>query len=148
MKTLAENKKGLFNYKILESWEAGLVLLGAEVKSCRKNNLNLTGSYVSLENSEFFLRNAYIAPYQEKNQPGYDPYRSRKLLLTQKEINELIGKSKQKGLTIIAIKVYTKGGFIKIQIGLAQGKKKHDKRELIKKRDIDRQISRILKEQG
>lgn len=144
MKILAENKKGLFDYEVLETWDAGIVLKGAEVKSCRQGQINLRGSYISWDNQAFYLKNCHIAPYQKANQPDYYPEAPRKLLLRQKEINELIGKSKQKGLTLIPLKVYTKGGLIKVQFGLAKARKKYDKRELIKKREVERKIRQTI----
>ena len=146
-KIFAENKKAYFDYEILEKFEAGIVLIGQEVKSIRMNRLNLTGSYVVLDkNSEVFLVGANIPPYQPKNMPGnYDPQHSRKLLLKKKEIQYLIGKSRQSGLTLIPLKVYTNDGKIKLEFGIAKGKKQFDKREKIKKRELDKEIQRELK---
>lgn len=149
MKTLAENKKALFDYEILEKFEAGIALLGQEVKSIRLGRINLRGSYVVLKHSkagknpEVFLIGASIPPYQPKNAPSdYDQQRSRKLLLTKKEINYLIGKSSQKGLTMIPLKVYTKKDKIKVGFAIGRGKKKFDKRKTIKKREIEREIKK------
>jgi len=151
MAILADNKKAHYNYEILEKFEAGIFLIGQEVKSIKLGRINLMGSYVvlkqSAKNPEFFLIGAGVPPYQPKNAPSdYDPQRSRKLLLTKKEINYLIGKSSERELTIIPLKVYTKKGKIKIEIGVAKGRKKYDKKELIKKREIDREIKRTLNE--
>lgn len=152
MKIFAENKRGLFDYEILEKFEAGIALLGQEVKSIRLGRINLRGSYVVLKHStggkipEVFLIGATVPPYQPKNAPSdYDSQRSRKLLLTKREINHLIGKSSQKGLTMIPLKVYTKKDKIKVDFAIVRGKKKFDKREMIKKRDIEREIDRSLK---
>ncbi|MBI2038343.1 MAG: SsrA-binding protein SmpB [Candidatus Nealsonbacteria bacterium] len=147
MKIFAENKKAYFDYEILEKFEAGLVLIGQEVKSIRMNRLNLTGSYVVVDkNSEAYLVGANIPPYQPKNMPGnYDLQRSRKLLLRKKEIQYLIGKSRQSGLTLIPLRVYTNDGKIKLEFGIAKGKKQFDKREKIEKRELDRAIQRELK---
>ena len=148
MPTLATNKKGLYNYQVLEKFEAGLVLSGAEVKSVKGGQINLNGSYVSLDpKSEAYLIGAHIAPYKQARatQINYDPTRQRKLLLRQREINYLQGKSREKGLTILPISVYTKGSLIKLEMGIARGKRQIDKREIIKKRDTDREIRRTMK---
>lgn len=146
MKVFAENKKAYFNYAILEKFEAGIVLIGQEVKAIKSGRINLAGSYVVPKDEEFFLIGANVPPYQPKNAPpNYDPERSRKLLLRKAEIKHLIGKSQQRSLTLIPLSVYTKNGEIKIEFGLAQGKKKFDKRETIKKRETEREIERTLK---
>ncbi|TSC75858.1 MAG: SsrA-binding protein [Parcubacteria group bacterium Gr01-1014_30] len=146
MTVLAENKKAYFNYEILEKFEAGISLLGQEVKSIKTRGVNLAGSYVVLRNNEAFWVGAKISPYQPKNAPAdYNPERSRKLLLKKKEIKYLTGKAQQKGLTLLPLKVYTKVARIKLEFGLARGKKKFDKKELIKKREADREIQRALK---
>jgi len=146
MKVLAENKKAYFNYDILEKFEAGLVLQGQEVKSIKSGRITLAGSYVVLKDEEAYLLNANIPPYQPKNVPkDYDPSRLRKLLLKKSEIKYLIGKSQQKGLTLIPLRVYTKKGKIKLEFGIGKGRKKTDKRELIKKREFEREKRRYLK---
>ncbi len=145
MASYAENRKARFNYEILEKYEAGIELLGTEVKSVRSGRMSLDGSFVIIRGGEAFLMNANIPPYQIKNSSkDYDPLRNRKLLLTKKELNEL-GKSEKTGLTIVPMSVYNKGRKIKVDIALAKGKKKADKRESIKKRDTDREIRRTLK---
>ena len=142
----AENRKVRFNYEILEKYEAGIELLGTEVKSIRSGKMSLEGAFVIVRGGEAFLINANIPPYQPKNTPkDYDPLRNRKLLLTKKEIDELVGSEKNKSLTIVPISVYTKGRKIKIESALVKGKKKHDKRESIKKRETEREIRRTLK---
>jgi len=147
MRVLAENKKAYFTYQILEKFEAGISLIGQEVKSIKTRGVNLAGSYVVIKNSEAFWIGARISPYQPKNiPPDYNPERSRKLLLKKSEIKYLIGKTKQKGLTLIPLRVYTKRGKIKLEFGIARGKKKVDKRELIKKREIEREIRKAMKE--
>jgi len=146
---LATNKKAYFDYEILETFEAGIVLSGPEVKSARKGQIDLTGGYISLDKNKIpWLMNVKIAPYPPaaQIQENYQPDQPRKLLLKKKEINYLIGKSQIKGLTILPLKVYTKGSLVKIEIGLARGKKKFDKREIIKKREWQRQRERIVKE--
>ena len=147
MTVFAENKKAHFDYEILETYEAGLVLSGAEVKSIKNGRMNLTGSYVNFHNGELYLIGTFIAPYQPKNQPtDYDPSSSRKLLLRKKEIASLAGKIKTKGLTLIPLKVYNKGRRIKLEFAVARGKKQYDKREIIAKREAARNIERRLKE--
>ena len=149
MKVLANNKKAMFDYEILEKFEAGIVLNGQEVKSIRSGNISLKGSYVVIRGEEPYLIGANIPPYQPKNiSPEYDPERTRKLLLNKKEINYLIGKTQERGLTLIPLKVYTKYARIKLEFGVGKGKKKVDKREVIKKRDINRDIKRELNARG
>lgn len=141
------NKKAYFDYEILETFEAGVVLSGQEVKAVKNNQINLKGSYVVIKNGEAFLLNAHISPYKKAGiLKDYNPERSRKLLLNKKELKHLIGKSQEKGLTILPLKVYTKGrGKIKIEIGIGKGKKKYEKRETIKKREVEREIKQKLK---
>jgi len=150
MKILAENKKAYYNYEILEKFEAGIALIGQEVKSIKTRRVNLAGNYIVLKDEEVFWVGANISPYQPKNAPSdYNPERSRKLLLKKSEIKYLIGKSQQRGLTLIPLKLYTtKSGKIKIDFAIAKGKKKFDKREQIKKREEQREIERILKSRG
>lgn len=155
MPQLATNRKALYDYEILEKFEAGLVLSGQEVKSIRQGHISLKGAFVTLKtnaktkNTEAYLTNAYVAPYKPAGPlPSYDPEQSRRLLLHKKELNYLIGKIQVKGLTMVPISVYTKHKFIKLEFALARGKKKHDKRETIKKREVNRQIQRTLKERG
>jgi len=143
---LVKNKKALFNYEILEKLEAGIKLLGFEVKSLKNGRGSLEGAFITIRNGEAFLMHAHVPPYQEANTPKeYDSYRERKLLLNKKEIAYLAGFEKQKGLTIVPIAVYNKGNKIKVELGIARGKKKYDKRETIKKRDVEREIGRTLK---
>lgn len=149
MKVLAQNRKAYFNYQILEKFEAGISLIGQEVKSIKTRGVNLAGSYVIIKDDEVFWIGAKIPPYQPKNAPpDYNPERSRKLLLKRSEIKYLIGKVKQKGLTLIPLRVYTKKGKIKLEFGIAKGRRKVDKRELIKKREIERELKRELKIRG
>jgi SsrA-binding protein len=149
MKVIIKNKKAYFNYQILEKFEAGISLIGQEVKSIKSGRINLAGSYVILKDSEVFLIGANVPPYQPKNAPpDYNPERSRKLLLKKSEIKYLIGKIKQKGLTLVPLKIYTKRGKIKLEFGAAKGKKKVDKRELIKRRETEREMKRELKLRG
>ena len=146
MKVLAENKKAYFNYQVLEKFEAGLVLIGQEVKSIKLGRVNLAGSYVVIKNEEAYLIGCKVPPYQPKNAPSdYNPERSRKLLLKKAEIKHLIGKSRQKGLTLMPLRMYTKRGRIKLEFGITKGKKVIDKRELIKKRETERKIKRAIR---
>jgi SsrA-binding protein len=163
MPIIAINKHAYHNYQILETYEAGIVLTGPEVKSVKKGQINLKGSYISLDFrisekplsniiSKFslpcvWLINCHISPYAPAAgiQKNYQPTQSRKLLLKKKEINSLIGKLKIPGLTLLPIKIYTKGKIIKLEIALMRGKKKYDKREDIKKRETKRKIERALK---
>ena len=143
---LIQNKKAGFNYEFLEKLNAGIELFGFEVKSIRAKLGSLEGAYVIVRGNEAFLVNAYIPAYQPKNAPkGYDEKRNRKLLLTKKEIAELAQNDK-KSLTIVPLKVYNKGKKIKLEIALVKGKKKHDKRETIKKRETDRELRREYKD--
>lgn len=149
MPLLAENRKAKFNYEILETFEAGLVLTGQEVKSIKLGKLQLSGSYVVVKGEELWLVGATIPPYQPKNAPAdYQPQRSRKLLLKKNEIKYLLGKAQQKGLTLIPLKVYTKGGIIKLNFGLARGRKKSDKKERLKKKAIEREMRREIRMRG
>ncbi len=149
MKVLSENKKAYFNYEIVDRFQAGICLQGQEVKSIKSGRINLAGSYVVLRSEEVYLVGAKVPPYQPKNAPGdYDPERSRKLLLKKAEIKQLIGKTKEKGLTLVPLKVYTVKGQIKIEFGVAKGRKSTDKRQLIKKRETDKEIERELKFRG
>jgi SsrA-binding protein len=143
---LIQNKKAYFNYEILEKYEAGIELLGLEVKSLKKSQGSLEGSHVTVRGGEVFVTNMQIPPYQPANTPGdYDPLRNRRLLLTKKEIGALAGAENQKGLTIVPLSVYNKGRKLKLEIAIVRGKKKYDKRETIKKRDTEREIRREIK---
>jgi len=148
-KVISENKKAYFNYQILEKFNAGIVLQGQEVKSIKTRGVNLAGSYVVMRQNEVFWIGAKIPPYQPKNAPpDYDPERSRKLLLEKKEIKRLIGKTKEKGLTLIPLRLYTKNTKIKLEFALAKGKKKFEKKELLKKRAVEKEIAQELKKRG
>lgn len=146
MNLIVENKKIPFNYQILEKFEAGIVLKGFEVKAVKAGKVNIRGGFVVLKKGEPVLINVNIAPYQKGNVPkNYDPKRPRKLLLKKREIKHLIGKYKEKGLTLLPTKLYIKRDKIKVEVALCKGKKKFDKREQIKKREIEREIRRALK---
>ena len=148
MSTYIANKKAHFNFEILEEFEAGIVLYGHEAKSVRAGKGKLEGGHVLVRGGEAYVVGISISPYQEANTPkGYDPERVRKLLLSQKEIAHLEEKGEQAGLTVVPLKLYNNGRKIKLEIALARGKKKTDKRETIKKRETKREIDRILKGQ-
>lgn len=146
MSKVVQNKKVFFNYDIIETYQAGISLLGLEVKSLKKGQGSLEGAYVILRGGEAFLVGATIPPYQVGNTPeDYDPMRTRKLLLSKKELGELEKQSQVKGLTIVPISVYNKEKLVKLEIGIGRGKKTIDKRETIKKRETKRDIERTLK---
>lgn len=143
MSTLAENKQARFDYEILEKFEAGIALSGHEVKAVRNGQINLKGSYVVFTGGNPTLLNAHISPYAHASKMvAYDPTQSRRLLLNKSEIKHLRERLEEKGLTIVPLSVYTSNHLIKVQIGLAKGKQLHDKRETIKKRDLDRDARR------
>ncbi|HCC23616.1 TPA: SsrA-binding protein, partial [Candidatus Falkowbacteria bacterium] len=143
------NKQATFDYEILDSFEAGLVLTGQEVKSIKSGSIKLTNAFITIKSSpknELFLSNARVAPYTKAhNLIDYNPTRPRKLLVKSTEIAKLIGKIQEKGLTIVPLKVYTRNNLIKVECGLGRGKKKIEKKEQLKKRDIDRETKRTLK---
>jgi len=146
MPTLIRNKKATFNYEILEKFEAGIELFGWEVKSIKSGKGSFESSHVIIRGGEAYLINTNIPSYQPENTPkNYDPYRNRRLLLKKKELSELAGLEAKKGLTLIPISMYSKGKKIKVEIAVVRGKKKYDKREVIKKRDTEREIQRDMK---
>lgn len=154
MSVLAINKRASFDYEVLDKYEAGIVLAGYEVKAVRAGNVNLKSAYVALRTDhgglpEAYLINAHISLYKYASTvKDYDPTRSRKLLLKAKEINYLLGKSKEQGLTLVPLRIYTKSRFLKLELALAKGKKKYDKREDLKKKDLDREARAYLKRTG
>jgi SsrA-binding protein len=141
----ATNRKARHEYRIEETIEAGIELKGTEVKSIRRGSVSLQDGFALVRNGEVFLMNVYIAPYQEGNRYNPDPLRKRKLLLKKQEIYRLQSKVKEKGYTLIPLKVYFKNGFAKIELALAKGLAKYDKREKIKKKEADREMRRLLK---
>ena len=148
MASLASNKKAHFNYEILERYEAGIELLGHEVKAVKKGQVSLDGTHVTVRGQEAYLIGATISPYQPNNMPkDYEPTRNRRLLLNKKELEYLGENEAKKGLTIVPLSMYNKGSKIKVEIALVRGKKEFDKRESIKKRDTKREIDRTLKNQ-
>lgn len=146
MTTYVENKKAHFNYEIVEKIEAGIELIGIEVKSIKKNHGSLEGAYVIVRGGEAYIVNSFIPPYQENNTPkGYEPRRNRKILMTKKEISKL-ADTESGNLTIVPISIYNKGNRIKVSIAIVRGKKKFDKRETIKKRENDRSVRREFRD--
>lgn len=146
IKILTVNKKAKFNYFIEDEFEAGIVLKGTEVKSLREGRINLTDSYAAIRKGEVFIYQLHIGMYPFAHHGNHEPLRMRKLLLHKQEIKRLYGKVNEKGLSLIPLKVYFKGGKVKVSIGLAKGKRKFDKRENIKQRDAKRDLDRMKKE--
>jgi SsrA-binding protein len=146
IKIVATNRKATHDYTIDDRFEAGLALLGTEVKSIRAGGANLREGYVQLRGGEAYLVNAHIAPYDPSGRTGHDPLRPRKLLLHKKELARLASGTQERGWTIIPLKVYLKNGRLKIEIALARGKRQYDKRESIARRDAQRQVDREMKE--
>jgi len=145
MKIVCQNRKAYHDYHIEETFEAGIQLLGTEVKSLREGRANLKDSYVLIKDSEAYLFNCHISPYSHGNIMNQDPVRTRKLLLHHKEIEHLKGKVQQKGYTLIPLKIYFKGPYAKVEIGLAKGKRLYEKRETIKEREAKRAIEKAMK---
>jgi len=144
-KSVATNKKAYHDYFILDKYEAGIVLLGTEVKAIREGRLNLKDSYALVQRGEMFLLNCHISPYSHGNRENHDPTRTRKLLLHEKEIRKLIGKTQEKGLTLVPLRVYLKRGKVKVELGVARGKKMFDKRETERRKEADREASAAMK---
>lgn len=140
-----ENKKARFDYTIVETYEAGLQLMGSEVKSLRNKDVQLKDSYISFRGDEAFLQNAHIAEYKASSYNNHAPERLRKLLLNRKELDEIFGALREKGYSCVPLKIYFKNGRAKLEIALVKGKKTHDKREAIKKRDVSDQIRSSLR---
>lgn len=146
MMTIATNKKAYHNYEIIESFEAGIALLGSEVKSIREGRISLKDSYGEVRDGEVFLLQAHISPYEPANRFNHDPLRERKLLLHRQEIKRLIGKIREKGYTLIPIKVmFNDKGKVKVEISLAKGKRAYQKKQAIKERDLEREMRAELK---
>jgi SsrA-binding protein len=143
---IATNRKALFEYEIFDKAEAGVVLRGSEVKSIREGGLNFRDAFVDFRKGELYLVGCFIGPYSHGNIQNHDEGRDRKLLLHRQEINKLGGKATEKGYTIIPLKAYFKNGRVKLEIGLARGKKAHDKRESIKRKDIERETRQAVRE--
>ncbi len=145
IKILASNRKAYHLYHILDKFETGIVLKGTEVKSAREGKINLKDSYAALKNGEMFVMNLHISPYHHGTSFNHEPERTRKLLLHRSELNKLSGKTKERGLTLVPLRVYLVRGHVKLELGLAKGKKLYDHRDDIEKRDLDREMQRELK---
>ncbi|EAE7944020.1 SsrA-binding protein SmpB [Listeria monocytogenes] len=145
-KLVAQNKKARHDYAIEETFEAGIVLQGTEIKSVRNARVNLKDSYARIDKGEIFLHNMHISPYEQGNRYNHDPLRTRKLLLHKKQISRLIGETKESGYSIVPLKMYIKDGYAKVLIGIARGKKKYDKRQDLKQKEAKRDIERAFKE--
>ncbi|HTR44278.1 MAG TPA: SsrA-binding protein SmpB [Thermodesulfovibrionales bacterium] len=145
MKIVCQNRKAFHDYSIEETVEAGIQLAGTEVKSLRDGKANLKDSYVLIKNDEVFLFNCHISPYSHGNIMNHEPLRTRKLLLHKEEIERIRGKALQKGYTMVPLKIYFKGSYAKVEVGLAKGKKVYEKRESIKEREAKRTIERAMK---
>ncbi len=143
--SIAENRKAFHDYHLLETFEAGLVLLGTEVKAIREGRVNLRDSFARVEAGEIFLYNVHISPYSHRGYAEHEPLRRRKLLLHRDEIRKLIGKTVEKGMTLVPVRLYFKNGRVKVAVSLAKGKKDYDKRETIKRREADRETRAAVK---
>jgi SsrA-binding protein len=143
--SVAENRKAFHDFHLIETFEAGLVLLGTEVKAIREGRVNLRDSFARVEGGEVFLYNVHISPYSHRGYADHEPLRRRKLLLHRSEIRKLIGKTVEKGMTLVPIRMYFKDGRVKIAVSVAKGKKDYDKRETIKKRETDRETRAAVK---
>ena len=148
IKLIANNKKAYHDYFILETYEAGIALSGTEVKSLRMGKCSIKESFIRVESGEMYIYGMHISPYEKGNIFNKDPLRVRKLLLHKAEINKMLGKTKEKGMAIVPLKVYFKGSLVKVEIGLAKGKKLYDKRESMKERDARRDVERAMKERA
>lgn len=144
-KVVAQNKKAGHDYFIEETYEAGIVLQGTEIKSIRAGRVNLKDSFARIHNGEVFLYNMHISPYEQGNRFNHDPLRTRKLLLHRKQISKLIGETKEQGYALVPLKMYLKDGFAKVLIGLGKGKKNYDKREDLKKKEAKREMEKAFK---
>lgn len=143
--SIAENRKAFHDFHLLETFEAGLVLLGTEVKAIREGRVNLRDSFARVEDGEVFLYNVNISPYSHRGYADHEPLRRRKLLLHRDEIRKLIGKTVEKGMTLVPTRLYFKNGRVKVAVSLAKGKKEYDKRETIKRREADRETRAAVK---
>ena len=142
---IAENRKAFHDYHVLDTFEAGVALLGTEVKAIREGRVNLRDSYASVDRGEIFLHNVNISPYSHRGYADHEPLRKRKLLLHKNEILKLTGKTTEKGMTLVPLRMYFKNGRVKVAVGLARGKKEYDKREAIRKRETDRETRAAVK---
>ncbi len=145
MKIIQKNKKAYFDYEILQEFTAGIMLTGPEIKSVRAGNINLKGSYVSIQGGDAFLKNAHISKYPQDNTKTHEPFRDRKLLLNKRELDKIEAKLNTQGVTVVPLAIGLVGRYAKLQIALVRGKKKHDKREAIKGREQKRKLDRLVK---
>lgn len=145
-RVIAENRKARHDYHVLDTWEAGLVLLGTEVKALREGRVNLRDSYARVDDGEVWLMNVHISPYSHRGYADHAERRQRKLLLHQHEIRKLVGRTVEKGLTLVPLELYFKNGRVKVVLALARGRQAHDKRETLRRRDIDRETRAAVKE--
>src|SRR5215211_6783020 len=143
--SIAENRKAFHDYHLLETFEAGIVLLGTEVKAIREGRVNLRDSFARLDDGEAYLYNVNISPYSHRGYAEHEPLRKRKLLLHRDEIRKLVGKTVERGMTLVPVRMYFKNGRVKVAVSLAKGKKEYDKRDAIKKRDTDRETRAAIK---
>ena len=144
-RTIAENRKARHDYHILDTWEAGVALLGTEVKSIREGRVNLRDSYARIDNGEVWMLNVHISPYSHRGSANHEELRQRKLLLHRDEIRKLVGKVAEKGLTLVPLELYFKSGRVKVRLGLAKGKQAHDKRETLRRREVERETRAAVK---
>ncbi len=145
---IADNRKARHDYHVFDTYEAGIVLLGTEVKAIREGRVNLKDSYGRVENGEVFLHNLHVSPYSHRGYSEHEPLRRRKLLLTRQEIRKLTVKTLERGFTLVPVRMYFKRGLVKVTVGVAKGKKTYDKRETLKRRQIDRETRAMLKERS
>jgi SsrA-binding protein len=145
-RNIAENRKAFHDYHIVEAFEAGVALVGTEVKAIREGNVNLRDSFARVEGGEVWVYNIHVSPYSHRGYSDHEPTRRRKLLLHRQEIRKLIGRTVERGMTLVPTRMYYKNGRIKVEISLAKGKKAHDKRETIKRREADRETRAAIKE--
>ena len=145
MKIIQKNKKAYFDYEVLDEYKAGIMLTGPEIKSIRAGNVNLKGGYISIQNVEAVLKNVNISRYKHDSSDDYEPFRSRKLLLKESELHKINNHLNTQGVTVVPLAIGLDGKYAKVQIGVARGKKKHDKRHSIKDREVKRQMDRITK---
>jgi len=145
---IAENRKARHDYHILDTWEAGVVLLGTEVKAIREGHVNLRDSYARADRGEVWMLNVHVSPYSHTGSAHHDEKRQRKLLLHDHEIRKIIGRVAEKGLTLVPLEMYFKKGRVKVLLGLAKGKQEHDKRETIRRREVDRETRSAIKERS
>jgi SsrA-binding protein len=147
-RTIAENRNARHDYHVLETWEAGVALLGTEVKSIREGRVNLRDSYARVDNGEVWMMNVHVSPYSHRGYAEHGETRQRKLLLHRHEIRKLVGRVAEKGLTLVPLELYFKNGRVKVRLALAKGKQAHDKRETIRRREVDRETRAAVKERS